>query len=362
MAKALESLGALDRWLTADLRGSNAAIRSKLLRFPLAFWGYTAGRLPPLSRANPAMWQLYDYWVARQLRRSCPHAPNVFHGWNSFCLKSVAEARRNGIVAIVERSGSHVDVQRAILREETELLGAKERLDQGGYFSIAAEMKAEYDSADYIMTCSEWARASFLRAGYSPEKVKCIYLGSNFTPRSRPCAVPPKFRLVCVGTNGYRKGIVYLLKAWNKLRLPAAELIICCPVPELAKPLLNQNSITVLPPMPRSRLEEHYALASAFCLPSIEDGFGMVVLEAMAFGLPVILSSHVGAAELLRDGHDGLRFPVRDVEALAACIERLYCAPDEAAAIGRAGQELAQKFTWERFGAAMVEFYTAALN
>ena len=68
--------------------------------------------------------------------------------------------------------------------------------------------------------------------------------------------------------------------------------------------------------------------ADAFVFPTIDDGFGMALLEAMAHGLPTVTTTHCGAAELFTPDHDLIIVPAQDAEKLAHAIQRLYTSPD----------------------------------
>lgn len=94
---------------------------------------------------------------------------------------------------------------------------------------------------------------------------------------------------------------------------------------------------------PTTELERYYAAADAFVYPTTYDSFGMVVLEAMASGLPVFCSDQAGAAELIESGKDGFIFPLEDwVEATAAGLRDCQ----KMAAVGREAEVTAQKHTW----------------
>jgi glycosyltransferase involved in cell wall biosynthesis len=106
-----------------------------------------------------------------------------------------------------------------------------------------------------------------------------------------------------------------------------------------------------------ARLAEH----DLFVLPSWQEGFGVVYLEALALGVPVIGCRGQGAAEIVRDDIDGLLVEPRSVDSLASAIRRVL---DEPALIARwrpNGVDRASAFTWERNAAAYLELYTKAL-
>jgi glycosyltransferase involved in cell wall biosynthesis len=74
--------------------------------------------------------------------------------------------------------------------------------------------------------------------------------------------------------------------------------------------------------IPRSEMAAQYHWADLFVLPSVSDTFGLVILEAMAHGLPVIATKNTGAPDILRDGVDGFIVPVMAPEAIADCLVR----------------------------------------
>ena len=95
--------------------------------------------------------------------------------------------------------------------------------------------------------------------------------------------------------------------------------------------------------------------ASVLVLPSIQDGFGLVVLEAMASGLPVIVSDHVGAKDCVREGVDGFIVPVRDIEALADRLLWLHDHPSQRDAMGARARERAMGYSWEAYRYRLAE-------
>jgi glycosyltransferase involved in cell wall biosynthesis len=306
------------------------------------------------------IWDRYDQWVARQIAYS--NNANIFHGWSSFCLQSLEKAKAMGMVTVVERSGPHILTERRILEEEKELLGIKEDFDAQPYFQRADRMIEEYQIADYILTCSSYARESFLKEGFEAKRVISIPLGSNFSPKAVERSLASPFRVLCVGTHPYFKGVFYLIKAWQRARLTGAELRLRVPLTRRIAEEIKDPSIRILPPLNHAKLADEYRQATVFCLPSINDGFGMVVLEAMSFGLPVIVSTHVGAAEIVRPGVDGLIFPVRDIDALTECLVTLYRDRERAQWMGMNALERSQEYTWERYGTELIRFYSLAIE
>jgi len=102
---------------------------------------------------------------------------------------------------------------------------------------------------------------------------------------------------------------------------------------------------------PRREVEQFYAAADSYAGPSLEDTFALPPAEAMACGLPVIVSSTNGTSEIIRDERDGLILPdARDAGTLSSMIRRLVEDPDFREHLGRNASETALQFSWESNG------------
>lgn len=93
-------------------------------------------------------------------------------------------------------------------------------------------------------------------------------------------------------------------------------------------------------------LANYYAAAEMVVMPSHYESFGMVALEAMAMGTPVIASEVGGLAHLVQDGHTGFHVPSRNPEALAGRIHQLLTEPNCRALLGNQAQKYAQRYSW----------------
>ena len=84
-----------------------------------------------------------------------------------------------------------------------------------------------------------------------------------------------------------------------------------------SEPWIREPRVRHVPPQPRSELRRIYLNADVYVLPSLAEGFGLTALEAMACGLPVILSEHTFAHDIVTDGKEGYVVPIRDADAIA---------------------------------------------
>lgn len=220
--------------------------------------------------------------------------------------------------------------------------------------------EAEIRLADHILTVSELARASYLEAGVESGRVHAVPLGADielFRPDPELRAIrrgSGKFTFVFAGAMSRRKGVDLLLEAFSRLeqRLPgAAALLLIGPRADAAQ-LVDQcgyTSVKTLPPVALSELRRVYCQGDCFVLPSRHDSFGMVVAEAMACGLPAIVSDMVGAKNMIEEGVSGWVTPLEDVSALFERMTWCVCNRDAVAQMGPAARAAAERNRWELY-------------
>jgi glycosyltransferase involved in cell wall biosynthesis len=180
-----------------------------------------------------------------------------------------------------------------------------------------------------------------------------------------PAATAPVGRagaptILFVGRLVERKGVAHLIEAIALLKDRTARLVIVGDGPE--RPRLESlsrqnglaNRVAFLGKIPDADLRRAYADASVFVLPSVVDargdteGLGVVLLEAMNYGVPVIASRIGGIVDIVADGESGLLVPPGDAPALAAALDRILGSQDAARRLGEAGRRrLREQFSWD---------------
>lgn len=176
-----------------------------------------------------------------------------------------------------------------------------------------------------------------------------------------------RLNILFVGRLEERKGFQYLLRAYARLKrhLPETRLIVVGAYEEKTKRRYeafvgNVGIPDVLFPGPASaeELPRYYRSCDVFCAPSIGgESQGIVLLEAMASGRPIVVSDIAGYRSVMTDGLEGLLVPPRDVDALAAALGRLLRDPGLRARMGAAGCERAQQYSWPKIAARVLSVY-----
>jgi glycosyltransferase involved in cell wall biosynthesis len=173
------------------------------------------------------------------------------------------------------------------------------------------------------------------------------------------------FCLLMIGNDWKNKGLETLLDALGNCREIDFALVVVGsddrrPYDEQIHRLRLETKIRF--PGSSPDMMRFYAAADAYVAPSLEDAYGLPILEAMACGLPVIASSRAGASEVILDGQNGLvlRDP-EDSRELATLLRKIYSDLSLRTKIGTEAARTAKEHTWDRNAAATWEFLTTAL-
>jgi len=285
---------------------------------------------------------------------------DLFVGFASFSLESIREAKKAGCTTVLERGSSHILHQRKLLEEEFSLFGMKFQMPD----KLVERQLKEYEETDYISVPSNFVLNSFLEMGFPKNRLFKIPYGVEIKIFPKIEKQDKIFRVIFVGILSLQKGIPYLLEAFKRLNLPNAELLLVGTVFPEIKPILRryQGWFRYLGYIPQEKLHQFYSNSSVFVLPSLQEGFGMVLGEAMSCGLPVITTTNTGGNEIIRNGIDGFIIPIRNIDALKEKILFFYENEEARIAMGSSGAEYIKNFTWDRYGENIVENYERLLE
>lgn len=341
--------------------------QSLIRTFP---WLHTPYMALPMRRWLGASltsgWEHIDHVLLG--RHVAAHLPecDVFMGLSGSGLEAGITAKKRGAIYICDRGSAHIRFQDEILREEHKLWD----YPYPGISPKAIDREEqEYAKADIITTPSSFSHRTFLDYGINERKVHRIPYGVNlsrFSPAGNPN--PNRFDILFVGDFSLRKGAPYLLKSFSKIMSANKKLTIIGSydiklISHLkARGLLSDN-IHFTGHMPQNKLKEVMSRSHVLVLPSIEDGFGMVMAQALACGCPVIASRNTGAEDLFDDGDAGFIVPIRDVDALADRMQRLADDPDLQQRMSASALNVVKRIGgWNQYGEAVTRLMQGIIS
>ncbi len=274
-------------------------------------------------RIDGSLYAATDWFQQRFIARRMPECDALF-ALSGSGLSGGRIVQRRGGIWLCERTSSHVLVQLRLMQEEHQRWGTEP--DVATQWIVRKEL-AEYDEADAVVVPSTFVKQSFLDEGVPESRLRVVPLGTStahFEPTGEPAA--DEFRVLFVGQVSLRKGIPYLLKAFHRLSHPNKKLVIIGSMAPGMKAILGRlptDNVEFVGTVPHLELKHLFSRSHAFVLPSIEDGFGAVMGEAMACGCPVIATENTGGRDCFTDGVEGFVVPIRDENAILDRLERL---------------------------------------
>ena len=219
---------------------------------------------------------------------------------------------------------------------------------------VNAVKQRELELADLIFVPSELSRLSLADAGIPDRKICLIPYGYNaalYRPKEN-YRNTGRLELLFIGAITRRKGLEFLFDALRKLNRPDIHLTLVGGMADAADLLPSlQIPVTHIPYTHPETLCRIIHDADVFVLPSLLDSFGLVVLEAMGTGTPVIVTDRTGAADLVRNGVDGFVIPAMDSVHLQEAILHFYENRTEVERLGRNAATQASRYTWEVYRA-----------
>lgn len=208
-----------------------------------------------------------------------------------------------------------------------------------------ARERAIYKHATLNFTWSGHVSRSMVEHyGIDPARVRCVFAGANVDAGDRGPGGAGK-QILFVGRDWERKGGPNLEAAFSLVRRqhPDAELVICGDSPQI-----ETEGVTVLGEASMEAIGELYRQSAAvLCMPTRVEPFGIVFVEALAHGLPVVASSIGALPDIVQDGETGLLVPPDDPSSLAEALDGLLSNPEMARRFGELGRRrMRERFTW----------------
>jgi glycosyltransferase involved in cell wall biosynthesis len=310
LAIEMEQLGVLEQVYCADKtwstpRGIPASRFQN--RWDLAIRQRVSRHIPLIRFEHRSIAAQFDIWLLDRVRRL---QPGVLHGWNLHVRRTFQALKGEGWKLCAERSCPHNAFQDQLLKDEARRLGLNYHSDPRALDEAIEELYL----ADMISIPSRYSAQSYhdpiLKA-----KLRMNPLGCNINMHPQFSRSRMPLRVLMVGNEFLRKGTHYLIEAFRLIKEPSARLKIRGSVPREYARRIQDPRIEILGPVTKSRLDTLYRWANVFCLPSVDEGFGLTTLEALAYGLPLVITDNVGSADVL-DPAVTCVVPIRDGRAI----------------------------------------------
>lgn len=299
-----------------------------------------------------------DRKVAERLGKiEPPQAVKLIYAYEDAALESFRVAARGGIARIYDLPIGYWRVGQRIFAEERErepewtstLTGARDSAEK------LARKDEELQHAQRVIVASTFTKETLAEAP-CPANIDIVPYGAP-PPISREIRKSSgPLKVLFVGSLGQRKGLSYLFKAIEMMKESVALTLLGRKAASNCRPLeAAVRKYRWLPSLPHAGVLREMQNHDVLVFPSLFEGFGLVILEAMAQGTPVITTAHTCGPDIIEDGGDGFIVPIRAAEAIAEKLELLVRGRDRLWAMKQAAQRKAEACRWEIYRRRLVE-------
>lgn len=260
-------------------------------------------------------------WAATQIEQVHPQHGYAF---TQVGLEMLQWARSAGIPTTLDNPNGHIRNFREVYERESRRWCGKVYRGHPNP-AMVKRVEEEYQLADMIRVSSEWSKNSLITGGVAAKKIRVFQQPIDllrFHPAGHRKESNGPLRVCFVGTLDFRKGFLYLLRAVKLVGSDhvSLELVGATGNRHCARLLTDERNGVNLCCAPGNPIPAYHR-AEIFVLPTLEDGSPFAVAEAMACGLPVIVTNSCGAAEWVKSGRTGWVVPAGEVEPLAKALE-----------------------------------------
>ncbi len=266
---------------------------------------------------------------------------DLFDGVMGQCVTATSHGALRSARRVVTSLNTHIQHLDRVMREEARRVGSSAPT----FISprMVRRVLDELARASAVRVVSQSARQTFVDHGVEADRVHVIPIGINLDHFRPVPKTDDVFRVLVVASVTPRKGVHDAMEAFERARLPNAEMVIVggtgdrwgkhivaqymqrCPAIRLEHRDVNREPVA-----------QHYGRASVLVHAAVEDGFGLVIPQALACGRPVVATRESGASELIRDGETGFVVAARDVDAIVERLRLLHADPALTTRMGEA--------------------------
>lgn len=279
---------------------------------------------------------------------------DIAYLWPAVSVELYRAVKKRGFTIVAERINCHRKTSIRVLREAYERVGCP---PEHGIPETDVTIESEKMAlADHIFAPSNNVAASLMDAGVPEAKILLSSYGwepSRFRFHDKLASDPDYPTFLFVGRGCVRKGVPWLLDMWERAGIKGRLLLFLLGsmerlITERYHHILDRHDVVI--PADTTDINEAYRQADVFIFPTHEEGSPLVSYEALAWGLPCLVSP-MGAGGVIRDGVEGFVMDPYDVELWAENIRRIANDRYLRETMGEAARQRAQEFTWDRVGA-----------
>lgn len=308
------------------------------------------------ARWGHLAWEWHEHQLAQEASRMLGKGElRRFLGIEHGALEALRECRRLGLPSCLMFTSPHHSFWEkwARIGDPGFRLGAHlgsegEKLMRRCYERVDQEIEL----ADVIRTNSAFVGETLVEAGVDPKKISNVPLGADIS-KMEPLIQWPKrakLRFIVSGRVSQRKGALLLLQAWKELNPTGSELHFYGGI-HLSREQLSgvPESVVFHGNVGVEQLRKAYRQSQVMLFPTLGDGFGMVVPEAMVEGCAVLATRNAGAADWIVEGKNGWVVEAGSVGALKEGLEKVFASRNQLEEMRAAAQETARTKTWAHF-------------
>lgn len=301
----------------------------------------------------------FDHWVAKSL---FVERPDVVHTYEHAALATLKAARKLGIFTIYEQPSAHHCTFSAILNRQIaafpEIINDTLKLKTDAKSAKRnARRDEELKLADMILCNSTFTQKTLVKAGISAAKIKMLPLGFPIV-KAKPRSIAHKpVIFLHAGNQSLTKASHIVYEAWRKCNFLAHEaelwLVGKMALPERMRMNLP-GKVFIRPNVPHHEMQAIYATVDVLLSPSLADGFGMVITEAMASGIPVIASNQCCGPDMITHDQNGWIVPAGDRDILAHTMRQCVKNRESLQEKGDKAAQKAHTWQWTDYRKALV--------
>lgn len=325
-ARVLAEQGRLQGHYLGTRRGADGIPEELSHRFPLVgLLSYAGARLFPskAEAAKVACFPLFDAWASR----SIPKGAHVFSSYG-YAVECFRKAKASGAATFMDGGNSHFLNYWKVVSEEH----ARWNCDLPPFPRPWYERGLRsLELTDWVFSPSSYVTRSYLEQGFPENRILHLPYPVNlghFSPEPVTDLPASPLRVVCTGGVSLRKGFPYLLEAMRLIRKDRdATLMLTDIVHPTMIPILETYRdvpIEWSPMLPHAQLAARLKSAHVFALLSVEEGLARTALEAIACGVPAVLTPNTGTSDFITPGANGEIVPFGDARATADAILRCH--------------------------------------